>query len=146
VSAELLIQGIDVKTGKVTWERRLHVLVHPNQSTELFDERLEDPADQTVFSARLIKEGQVVARIADWPQPLRHLDLPNLPVKVTVKDDHIYVSSTLPVKGVVFEAEDDEIVFDDNYIDVVPGDDQVVLAKGLNGRSVSFMHLGMAAD
>lgn len=146
VGAELIIQAIDATSGTTSWERRLHVSVHPNQSTELFDERLEDPVDQTVFLIRLVKEGKVIARCADWPQPLRHLDLPNPLVKVEVKDDLVYVSSPLPVKGVVIETEDDEIVFDDNCFDVFPGDYQVILAKGLNGRRVSFMHLGMAVD
>jgi beta-mannosidase len=146
VSAELLIQGVNVKSGKTTWERRLDVLLPRNQSTELFDELLQEPAEQTIFLARIIKEGKVITRFADWPQPLRHLDLPDPTLKVIVTGDRIYVSSTLPAKGVVFEVEDDDIVFDDNCIDVIPGDDQVVLAKGLNQRIVSFMHLGMAAD
>ena len=146
VDADLLIQGIDVKSGKSLWEKRLHVLVRPNQSTELFDEKLETPADQTIFLIRLIKNDRVIARIADWSQPLRHLDLPNPQVKMTVKGDDIHISSPLPVKGVVFETDDDEVVFDDNCIDVIPGDDLVVHARGLNGRSVSFMHLGMVAD
>jgi beta-mannosidase len=77
---------------------------------------------------------------------IRHLDLPKPLVEVTVQDDYIYVSSPLPVKGIVLEVEDDHIAFNDNCIDVIPGDDQVVHAKGLKGRSVGFMHLGMAAD
>ncbi|PMD48156.1 glycoside hydrolase family 2 protein [Hyaloscypha variabilis F] len=146
VSTKLFIQGIDVPSGKTTWERRLHVLVLPNQSTELFDERLEFPAEKTIFLARLIKEDKVIARFAEWPQPLRHLDLPKPSVNVRVEGDHIHVSSLLPAKGVVFDVEDDEVIFDDNCTDVIPGDDQVVLARGLKGRSVTLMHLGMAAD
>jgi beta-mannosidase len=146
VTTELFIQGIDVLSGKITWERRFHVLVLPNQSTELFDERLEHPVQQTVFLARLVKEDKVIARIAEWPQPLRHLDLPNPSVNVRVEGDHIHVSSSLPMKGVVFEVDDDEVMFEDNCIDLIPGDDQVVIAKGLKGRSVTVMHLGMAAD
>jgi beta-mannosidase len=117
VSTELSIQGIDVLSGKTTWERRLHVLVLPNQSTELFDERLEDPAEQTIFLAHLIKEDKVIARVTEWPQPLRHLDLPNPSVNVRVEGDHIHVSSPLPVNGVVFDVEDNEINFDDNWFD-----------------------------
>ena len=144
--AELLIQAIDVRSGKATWERRLDVLLPHNQSTELFDELLQDAAEQTIFLARIIRDDKVIARFADWPQPLRHLDLPKPDVKVTVKDDEIYVSSSLPVKGVVFDIDDDEIIFNDNCIDVIPGDGQVVHAKGLNGRSVNIMHLGLAVD
>jgi beta-mannosidase len=144
--AELLIQGIDLKSGRTTWQRKQDVVLRRNQSTELFDGLLEDPVEHNIFLARIMKEGKVIARFTDWPQPLRHLDLPNPPVKVTVRGDHIYISSPLPVKGVVFDVDDDEIVFDDNCIDIMPDDDQVVHAKGLNGRSVSFMHLGMAAD
>jgi beta-mannosidase len=144
--AELLIQGIDLKSGKTTWQRKQDVVLPRNQSTELFDGLLEDPVEHTIFLVRIMKEGKVIARFADWPQPLRHLDLPNPPVKVAARGDQIYISSPLPVKGVVFDVDYDEIVFDDNCIDIMPDDDQVIHAKGLNGRSVSFMHLGMAAD
>ncbi|KAG0649922.1 Beta-mannosidase B [Hyphodiscus hymeniophilus] len=145
--AELRIQAVDVYTGKTVWEKRQDMVLLRNQSTELFDDLLLDEATATttVFLARIMRGDTVLARFVDWPQPLRHLDLPKPSVRVTVKLDYIHVSSPLPVKGVVFDVDDD-IIMDDNCIDVIPGDDQIIHAKGLRGKSVGFTHLALAAD
>lgn len=55
----------------------------------------------------------------------------------------IRLSSSRPIKGVVLDAEGDEDVkWSDQGIDLVPGDEQVVLAWGLNGRPVKARFLG----
>lgn len=55
----------------------------------------------------------------------------------------IKLSSSRPIKGLVLDAEGDEDVkWSDQAIDLVPGDEQVVLAWGLNGRTVKARYLG----
>lgn len=55
----------------------------------------------------------------------------------------IRLSSQLPIKGIVLDAEgDDDVKWSDQAIDLVPGDDQIVLAWGLNGRAVKARYLG----
>ena len=144
---ELLVQGFDFESGKCIWEERKEgVTLVQNQSTELFDKPLHAALIPTIVSARLLKDGKVIARFSDWPQPLKHLDLPKAAVDLIVRGDYIHVSSSLPVKGLALAVDDDLVKLEDNCIDLVPGDEQVIHAKGLNGRSVSFMHLGIAAD
>jgi len=144
--AELLVQGFEAETGKCTWEKRVDITLLRNQSTELLDELLPEGAEKTIFTARILMDGKVAARYADWPQPIRHLDLPKPNILLTTKGDEIHVSSSLPVKGLSLDIDDDKVYFDDNVIDVMPGDDQVIHARGLNGRNVTYMHLGMAVD
>lgn len=55
----------------------------------------------------------------------------------------ITLSSTVPVKGIILDVEGDEDVrWSDQAIDLIPGDDQVVLAWGLNGRTPKARYLG----
>lgn len=55
----------------------------------------------------------------------------------------ITLSSTVPVKGIVLDVEGDEDVrWSDQAIDLIPGDNQVVLAWGLNGRTPEARYLG----
>lgn len=144
---QLLLQKIDVGSGKTMWERSLDVVLPGNRSTELFDEPLEETASRTTLVfARLMRAGKVVSRFLDWPQPLKYLDLPRPDVKVRVRDDDVFVSADLPVKGLVLQIDDDKVRFDDNCIDLAPGEEQVISAEGLRGREVKIMHLAIAAD
>lgn len=141
----LEIRGIDVATGKCIWDHLEVAILPKNRSTGLYDKVLSDRADTTVICARLFDGIKVAARYFDWPQPLKYLDLPKPKIKVVVRGDHIHLCTPLPVKGLAFDFEkDDSAVFDDNCIDLVPEDDQVIVARGLAGRKVAFMHLATA--
>jgi beta-mannosidase len=55
----------------------------------------------------------------------------------------ITLSALLPVKGIVLDAEGPEDVkWSDQAIDLVPGDEQIVLAWGLRGRVPTARYLG----
>ncbi len=43
----------------------------------------------------------------------------------------VQIESDLPVKGLVLECDDDEARFDDNCVDVVPGEKIVIGVGGL---------------
>jgi beta-mannosidase len=141
----LEVRGIDVSSGKQSWSCNQCVTLKENQSTELLDVSLPDGAEQTIFCARVLQSDKVIARYFDWPQPLKHLDLPRPAIDIRVEDDLLHLTTDLPVKGLVLEVEDDDVEFDDNCIDLVPGDDQVILAKGLKARHITMMHLALAA-
>ncbi|KAJ9602279.1 hypothetical protein H2200_013134 [Cladophialophora chaetospira] len=144
---QLRLQKIDVVTGKITWEKMINIKLPENRSTELFDEPIDELESQTVLvSASLMRGGKVLSRFADWPQPLKYLDLPRPEVVMKVQGDDVRVSAELPIKALVFEMDDDSVQWSDNCIDLTPGDEQVIHAKGLNGRQPSIIHLAVAAD
>jgi beta-mannosidase len=114
---------------------------------------------------------EVLARYADWPQPFKHMDLPGDPELLLrlgpVADEAdiatIHISSQKPVKGLVFTSDtlvksgnevqpiglwddahrfEEEPKWSDNALDVMPGDEQVIVVKGLKGRGIRFAYLG----
>ena len=98
-----------------------------------------------VVSARLLNEnGEVLARYSDWPQPFKYLDMPNPRLRVTENGEAVKVKVTKPVKGVWLSVPDagEEVRWSGTALDVVPGDDQVVIASGLKGRQVWVAWLG----
>lgn len=129
------------------------VTLLPNQSTELLVVHVPTPAADpasgasVVASAKLVDDaGIVVARYADWPQPFKHLNhLGNTGLRVEVSGERIRVSAKKPVKGVVLSVAGDageDVKWSDNALDIVPGDDQTIVAKGLGGRGVVAAWLG----
>ena len=125
-----------------------------NRSTELWSGICpEPPIDQAfdktapsgtvVIHAVLISKGEVIARYTDWPQPYKLLDLPNPKLRVEVKNGEIRLNVEKPVKGVWLSVEGDDkgIEFSDNSLDLFPGDEVVVKAKGLKGRVVTVASL-----
>jgi beta-mannosidase len=146
-SYKMHIQKLDLASGNVLWDRVYDVTLPENRSTEVFDEPLEEiEAQNVIVSVRLLRDAKVVSRFVDWPQPIKYLDLPRPDIKMEVKGDDIVVSAPLPVKALVFEVDDDAVVFDENVIDLIPGDEQTVHAKGLNGRKPGLIHLALAED
>jgi len=58
----------------------------------------------------------------------------------------ICLSSLLPIKGIVLDADgDDDVKWSDQAIDLIPGDDRIILAWGLDGRAVNARYLGDGA-
>lgn len=47
-----------------------------------------------------------------------------------------------PIKGIVLDVDGDDAKWSDQAIDLVPGDPQIVLVSGLNGREVKARYLG----
>ncbi|THH14093.1 hypothetical protein EW146_g6196 [Bondarzewia mesenterica] len=101
-----------------------------------------------VVSAKLVNEdtGEVVAQYADWPQPFKYLHLPTTAeVNAKVSGEQVRVSVVRPVKGLVFSvAEEDggKVRWSDNALDVIPGNDQVIIAEGLQERNILAAWLG----
>jgi beta-mannosidase len=54
------------------------------------------------------------------------------------------ISAEVPVKGVALECEEEGVVFDDNLVDIVPGEVVVIGVKGANkGTKIGVRYLGM---
>lgn len=145
------------------------VFLRPNQTTEVFsnivckaksppaDAQPGDPpfitSSAVVVSARLLnpKSGAVIARYSDWPQPYRYLQPPSagLVVKVVpgnVGEGHTVIEASVqrPTKCVFFSVEnaDSKVKWSDNALDMVPGDNQVLIVTGIKGKELRVAYFG----
>jgi beta-mannosidase len=143
-------------------------VLQPNSSTELLTDikcacQPTTNSSTIVIGARLLStEGKVLARASDWPQPLKHIvpyvASPGIEVLVGSNEEELLIRALRPVKCLVLSVDDDGVrkedftweqwrgdvgvIWSDNALDVMPGDEQVVRAIGLRGRAVRIAHSG----
>ncbi|KAI9357009.1 glycoside hydrolase family 2 protein [Zopfochytrium polystomum] len=142
---------------QVALEVRHAVTLRANSATEL--PTIEFPGDRDrdvyVAAARLEGGGKVLARTAEWPQPLRHLPYPtrepSLQVTVSEAERVVRLSAKRPVKGAWVEpaaggaaGSEGTHVLADNFVDVFPGDEVIIpIVSGEKwGEGVSVRFLG----
>ena len=83
------------------------------------------------------KDGAQLARYVNWPEPLKyaHLQRPKgVQVEIVGGGEAVEVSAEVPIKGVAVEVADDDadtVVWEDNCVDVVPGEKIRLGVKGL---------------
>ncbi len=165
---DCVVRAWDVETGRQTYEGRVAtaLTLPANQSTEVaaLDVPVEHAGDEgrTVVAAYLVaveagKEVQI-ARYVNWPEPLKYLHLAQpkqlvatlKPASATGGGAVVEVSAEVPVKGVVVEVADDEdddgIQFDDNLVDIVPGETVRLGVRGATAATtLRTRYLGMGA-
>lgn len=138
----VLLKAWDVITGRETYSKSLHedFVLEPNRSVEITE--IEVPVEtkdadeelRTVVAAYLVEDGRQVARYVNWPEPLKyvHLQKPKeLRVRISEGADAVEISAEVPVKGLALWVEDDQVRFEDNCVDVVPGEVVRVAEGGL---------------
>jgi beta-mannosidase len=153
LTVDCVVTAWDVETGEETYSKTVakDLLLPKNQSTEIV--ALEVPAPKkgdeakTVVAAYLIGDGKQLARYVNWPEPLKYLHLQK-PGKLTatLSDDakSVAISAEVPVKGVALECEDDDVKFEDNLVDIVPGETVTIAVKGAKkSSSITTRYLGM---
>lgn len=154
VTYSLTVKVFELSTGRALMTRVETRELPANISTELFDLELPKPRTSTeeplIISTCLRtlsdngSEGVVVGRCTNWPQPYRYLNMPKPKLDICIDGDIVTVKANVPVKGFVLYVEDvDGVEFEDNCLDLVPGDTQAVVAHGLNGRAVTWRYYGM---
>ena len=153
LTVDVVVKAFDVITGKETYSKTVKssFLLPANRSTEIIalavPVRRADEEGRTVVAAYLYVEGTQIARYVNWPEPLKyvHLQKPkHLEAIVTRDGKSVELSSEVPVKGVALECEDDEVVFGDNLVDVVPGEVVTISVKGASkGSKIETRYLGM---
>lgn len=117
-----------------------------NQAFELGE--LEAP-ENTVIAARLLEGEEVLSRFTLWPEPYKYLTLPSPNLRaVRLGQDRLVLRTDRPVKGVWLEAkpapaaEAPGVEWSDNLIDLNPGDERVIEAKGLGLLPVRLRYMG----
>jgi beta-mannosidase len=150
LSAVLKLSAFDIERGerveleKGVGERRVEL--KPNQTTEIGGLKIPS-ADSTVVVAYLddAETGERLARWVDWPEPLKFVHFsktPNVSAKLVAsgEGDVVILSATTPVKGVMLGVPisegGEDAVWDDNFIDLVPGEEITVKVSGLKGRKI----------
>ncbi|OJD28359.1 hypothetical protein ACJ73_00230 [Blastomyces percursus] len=161
-NVSVILKAWDVITGREIYSKTLHdhCVLEENRSTEIAelevpskDENEEETKDgeeanRTVVAAYLFENGAQVARYVNWPEPLRyvHLEAPKeLRVALSADGKQVELSAKLPIKGVAVCADGDEVVFDDNCVDLVPGETVYIGVEGLEkgqGDRISVKYLG----
>lgn len=138
------------REGKGT---RIHrnIKLKQNKSTELTE--FEIPVEQkdvreesrTVVAAYLHhQDGKQIARCVNWPEPLKYAPLQKpkelevdilvdgaAPAAESTWKAWVSLSAEIPVKGVALYAESDDVIFDDNCMDLVPGETLFIGVRGL---------------
>jgi beta-mannosidase len=151
LSAELKLSAWDIETGEeisLPGEEGVRkVELKENQSTECG--RLVIPnAPQTVVAATLLSPtGENLARWISWPEPLKFLRFhPKLAVSASISSsgEEVVLTTNAPAKGVTLQVpveEGEDAIWEDNFLDLVPGEEIVVGVKGLEGRKVEVRWL-----
>lgn len=140
--------AFDIESGKPVGGFNVgprEATLKPNCSTELTAFWVPG-AEKAVVAGYLhsVKdEGKLLARCVSWPDPLKFLKFSEDPkVKIVVKEREgkVVVTSEAPVKGLVLAVADEDdgedAEWEDNGIDMVPGESVVVGVKELKGRKI----------
>ncbi|KAH8649494.1 putative beta-mannosidase B [Tricladium varicosporioides] len=155
IVADVVVKAFNVITGELTYSKTVKsaFLLPENQSTEIIDflvpVRNKDSGEEnrTVVAAYLFQDGRQIARYINWPEPLKyvHLQKPKRLVAEVCEDRKVVdISAEVPIKGVALECADDEIVFDDNLVDIVPGEIVSIGVKGVSkDTTITTRYLGM---
>ena len=88
-----------------------------------------------------------VGRVYLRPEPFKFITFPKveqlgLKAAVGADGETVTLSTEKPIKGIVLDAEGDDVQWSDQAVDLFPGDVQVVKAVGLKGRDVKLRFLG----
>ncbi|KAI2616104.1 glycoside hydrolase family 2 protein [Hypoxylon sp. NC1633] len=159
VTVDCMVKAWDVETGRLTYSKTVNeepLVLPKNQSTEIaaFDVPVPDKSlgvdeSRTVVAAYLIRcdDGAQVARYVNWPEPLKYVHLAKpawLIAEMSADCAAVRLYADVPVKGVALECEDDAVRFEDNLVDIVPGEVVTVKVRGAGKSSVIMTRfLGM---
>ncbi|KAF4621894.1 hypothetical protein G7Y89_g14451 [Cudoniella acicularis] len=146
LKVDVVVKAFDVITGVLTYSKTVKssFLLPENRSTEIVDfvvpvrNKDEDEENRTVVAAYLFQDGRQIARYINWPEPLKyvHLQKPKrLVAELSNSGKSVDISAEVPIKGVALECADDEVVFDDNLVDIVPGEMVTIGVKGAKKSS-----------
>lgn len=154
LTADCIVHAWDVETGEPIQGAAVvvapAVVLPANRSTEIT--ALDVPGDaaavaRTVVAAYLVRDGRQVARYVNWPEPLKYLHLQrpqNLVAQLSEDGRSVAVSAEVPVKGLALECDDDDVRFEDNLVDIVPGETVTIGVRGAKSSTViTTRYLGM---
>lgn len=138
IAATFIMTTWSLAGEQIATEERT-VTLAANQATELglcsFD-----AAKRQVLGARLLVNGAIASRATLWPEPFKYLTMPDPGLQVVQEGEMVRLRVTRPAKG-VWLAAGDGVAWSDNMVDLLPGDEQVLVAKGLGTARVQTQWL-----
>jgi beta-mannosidase len=156
----MVLTAYDMFTGEYIPypDETLDVTLLPGQNTELGD--VKNPSTLTeealiILCAKLVDQStrKVEARHVNWPEPFRYLQW-DKSTKVTVEivateadsewENTVKVRVNYPVKGCMLYVDYDDgedAIWEDNMLDLMPGEMIGVKVRGLGGRKVKVRFL-----
>jgi beta-mannosidase len=155
VTVDCVVKAWDVETGKETYSQTVvsDLVLQSNRSTEIktLDVPVEKPnADlevKTVVAAYFYQDGKQIARYVNWPEPLKYLHFQkpkNLKTEISEGCKSVEISAEVPIKGLAVLSGDDGIKFEDNLVDIVPGEVVKIGVTGAKkGTVLKTQYLGM---
>ncbi|KAG4293781.1 beta-mannosidase [Fusarium proliferatum] len=155
VTVDCVVKAWDVETGKETYSQTVvsDLVLQSNRSTEIktLDVPVEKPnADleaKTVVAAYFYQDGKQIARYVNWPEPLKYLHFQkpkNLKTELSEGYKYVEISAEVPIKGLAVLSEDDGVKFEDNLVDVVPGEVvKIGITGAKKGTVLKIQYLGM---
>ncbi|KAF4976258.1 hypothetical protein FZEAL_7047 [Fusarium zealandicum] len=155
ITTDCIVKAWDVETGKETYSKTVSssLILPSNRSTEIvtLDVPVETPKAgleaRTVVAAYLYKDGTQIARYVNWPEPLKYLHLQkpkDLQVELVDGAKAVEISTEVPIKGLALECEDDGVRFEDNLVDVVPGEVIRIGVRGAKEKTIlATQYLGV---
>lgn len=157
ITVDCVLKAFDVETGRETYSETVekNVLLPENRSTEILatDVPVAHPGAgeevRTVVAAYVLSSetGEQLARYVNWPEPLKYLHLQrprHLRAALNAAGTAVEVSAEVPVKGLALECEDGAVRFDDNLVDLVPGEVVSIGVRGAEKETVfTTRYLGM---
>lgn len=113
--------------------------------------KIPTPSYSVVVAAFLLDgSGNLLSQCVNWPEPLMFIKPRDPHIALGLENDLLTVNVEYPVKGLVLSVEggEDEIVWSDNCIDVVPNHPYKLTISGLRDRTIQMAYLGheRAAD
>lgn len=125
------LRFISIKSGlEVEPMKDQEMDAKPTGTTEVFDGDANETEPIVIVSDLLDLNGSLLSREIDWPQPLKRCKFPDRQLTVSQRGSgQLVLSVEKPVKALKFM--NDGVEWSDNCLDLVPGDETIVTAKGL---------------
>jgi beta-mannosidase len=134
---EVSVWALDGQQVKA--ERHL-VSLAPQQATEC-GTFARGEGQTLVFGARLVVHGAIAARRTLWPEPFKYLRLPDPCLEVARLDgERLRLRVAKPAKGVLLTSSQ-QVKWSDNFLDLLPDEDQEILAEGLGAGEIQVRWL-----
>lgn len=155
ITVDCIVKAWDVETGKETYRQTIASAIDlpSNASTEIaavdvpVTTRNAGLEGRTVVASYLYHDGKQIARYVNWPEPLKyvHLQKPQLlRADLAADNKSVSISAEVPVKGLSLECEDENVVFDDNLVDIVPGEVVTIGVRGATkATQIATRYLGL---
>lgn len=155
LKAKLSLSAFNIQSGaRVALDGLMeqHLVLAPNRTTEIASITIPSP-DNTVVAAYLhdAATSALLARWVSWPEPLRYLHFSaDLQINTLIAEsgNKVLLSANRPAKGVVVSVpmadeseEGEDVLFEDNFVDLVPGETVEIGGQGLRGRKIQTRFL-----